>query len=104
MQGGLPDRRSIAYGAAVGKQVGQSTGGIETSKKWRRKKARQRRAQEQEWASKNGPVIVRVGDREVYVKADRVKQDLAAARKVLLGAIDQEHELEQEQGPPASPA
>ncbi len=39
------------------RKLGTSTGGIETSAKWKRRQARKLRQQEREWAAKSGPVI-----------------------------------------------
>lgn len=69
--------------------TGGSLGGkIVYGEKRRKRRAKAKKRQEEEWASKNGPVIVRLGDREVYVKSDRIQQDLAAARRALLGGND----------------
>lgn len=38
-------------------KTGTSTGGIETSKRYRRKQDRRRREEEARWKSLNGPVI-----------------------------------------------
>jgi hypothetical protein len=65
---------------------GTSTGGVEHSARYRRKLARQRRAEEAEWESKNGPVLLRIGDHEIYAKS-QAKRDVAAARKLLMDAI-----------------
>lgn len=74
----------------MGKHVGTSTGGVEASPRYRRKQAARRRAEEAAWAEQAGPVILRVGDRVVYVKSDRVKQDLAKVRELLLGGASDE--------------
>ena len=73
----------------MAKKTGTSTGGIETSGAYKRKRARRRRAEEREWAAKNGPVIVRMGDTEVYVKTDQLQADLKKARELLLGQADE---------------
>lgn len=67
-------------------QTGGSLGGrtIESARR-RKRKARARKRQEETWASKSGPVIIRMGDHEIYVKADAVKADVAKARAILLG-------------------
>jgi hypothetical protein len=67
-------------------RTGTSTGGIETSKRYRRKQARKRQAQDEQWAAQNGPTIIRIGEHEIYVKS-QAKKDIAAARQVLLDAI-----------------
>ena len=41
----------------MARKSGTSTAGIETSARYRRKQAAKRRAEEAEWAAKNGPVI-----------------------------------------------
>jgi hypothetical protein len=70
----------------VAKQVGTSTGGIETSARYRRKQAARRRAEEAAWAEQHGPTLIRIGEHEIYVKS-QAKKDVAAARKLLLEAI-----------------
>jgi hypothetical protein len=67
-------------------RTGTSTGGIETSKRWHRKQAKKRRAEEAKWADQSGPVLLRIGDHEIYVKS-QAKRDMAAARRLLLDAI-----------------
>lgn len=77
----------------MAKRVGTNTGGIETSNAYRRRRARQRREEEKEWASKSGPVIVRMAGHELYVKPEAVEtvermrgnleNDLAKVRRVL---------------------
>lgn len=81
-------------------QTGGSLGGrtIESARR-RKRRARARRRQEAEWAAKSGPVIVRVGEREIYVKSDRVKQDLKAARELLLGQGVEVEEVSSDGGP-----
>lgn len=74
----------------MAKKTGTSTGGIETSAAYRRKRARRRREEERDWASRNGPVIVRIGESEIYVRSEKVKADLAKARRLLLGEIEGE--------------
>ncbi|HUK64383.1 MAG TPA: hypothetical protein VLV15_13645 [Dongiaceae bacterium] len=69
------------------KNTGTSTSGIETSARYRRKVARARRAEEEAWAAKNGPTLLRIGDHEIYVKS-QAKKDIAAARALLLAAIE----------------
>lgn len=70
----------------MAKNVGTSTGGIETSKRYRRKKARQRRAEEAAWEDKSGPVLLQIGDHQIYVTA-KGKRDFERARQLLLDAI-----------------
>lgn len=70
----------------MAKQTGTSTGGIETSARYRRKQAAKRKAEEERWAAQNGPTILRIGEHEIYVKS-QAKRDIAAARKLLLDAI-----------------
>lgn len=41
----------------VGMKSGTSTGGVEHSPRYRKKREKQRRAEEARWASLNGPVI-----------------------------------------------
>jgi hypothetical protein len=74
------------YRQTVARKTGTSTGGIETSKRYRKKKARQLAAEQREWEAKNGPVILRIGDHEIYVKS-QAKADIARARQLLLDAI-----------------
>lgn len=68
-------------------QTGGSLGGGQFLSK-RRADARRRAAKRQDeaWAAKAGPTIIRIGDHEIYVKS-QAKKDIAAARKVLLDAI-----------------
>ena len=70
----------------MAKRTGTSTGGIELSKAKRRRLAAARRAEEKAWADQNGPVLIRIGDREIYAKS-QAKKDIAAARQLLLDAI-----------------
>lgn len=70
----------------MAKQVGTSTGGVEFSPRYRRKQARKRRAEDAAWAAQNGPVVLRIGEHEIYVKS-QAKRDVAAARQLLLEAI-----------------
>ena len=67
-------------------KTGTSTGAVETSKRWQRKQARKRRAEEADWKDKSGPLLLRIGDHEIYVKS-QAKKDVAAARQLLLDAI-----------------
>jgi hypothetical protein len=67
-------------------KTGTSTGGVETSARYRKKKARQRRAEEQAWEEKSGPVLLRIGDHEIYVTS-KARKDIARARQLLLDAI-----------------
>lgn len=70
----------------MAKQTGTSTGAIETSARYRRKRARLRRAEQAEWEAQNGPVLLRIGNHQIYVKS-QAKKDIAAARQLLLDAI-----------------
>lgn len=67
----------------VAKKVGTSTGGIETSAAYKKKRARRRAAEEASWAAKSGPVIVRFAGHEIYVKSkeEREADDAARASK-----------------------
>lgn len=67
-------------------KTGSSTGGIEQSARYKRKQARKKRAEEAEWESKNGPIVLRIGEHEIYVKS-QAKRDVQAARELLLRAI-----------------
>lgn len=75
----------------MAKKTGTSTGGIETSTRYRRKQAARRKAEEREWAEKSGPVLIRIGDSEYYLKSDQVREDLARLRRAILG--DDQEEL-----------
>lgn len=70
----------------MNKKTGVSTGAIETSKRHRKKQARRRAAEERAWAEQNGPVVLRIGDHEIYVKS-QAKADVRRARELLLAAI-----------------
>lgn len=70
----------------VAKKTGTSTAGVETSARYQRKQARRRRAEEQAWEEQSGPVVIRIGEHEIYVKSQG-RKDIAAARKLLLEAI-----------------
>lgn len=70
----------------MAKQIGTSTGGVEVSPRYRKKQARKRRAEQAEWESKNGPVLLQIGQHQIYVKS-QAKRDMAAARQLLLDAI-----------------
>jgi len=70
----------------VAKKTGTTTSGIETSAKHRRKRAAARRREEQAWEEQNGPVLIRIGDYEIYAKSQAVK-DVQAARDLLLRTI-----------------
>lgn len=74
-------------------QTGGSLGGrtVESARR-RKRRAKARQAEEQRWAELAGPVIVTIGDRSIYVKSERVKADLAAARAALLGQGDDKTE------------
>jgi hypothetical protein len=68
-------------------KTGTSTGGIWTSKRYDKKRARKRKAEELDWQTRVvEPVIMRIGDYEIYVKS-QARQDIAAARERLLAAI-----------------
>lgn len=67
-------------------KTGTSTGGIWTSARYKRKRARKRAAEDASWQERNGPVLLRIGEHEIYVKS-QAKQDVAAARRLLLDAI-----------------
>jgi hypothetical protein len=69
----------------VAKQTGTSTGGIETSARYRKKQARRRREEERAWAEQNGPIILRLGETVYYIKKDVVKSDLKRVREAILG-------------------
>ena len=69
-------------------RTGTSTGGVETSARYRRKQARRRAAEEATWAEQNGPIVMRIGNHEIYVKS-QAKSDVARARQLLLDAIAQ---------------
>ncbi len=71
----------------MAKKTGTSTGGIEMSAAKRRKLAAARRAEEAGWQERNGPVLIRIGNHEIYAKS-QAKKDIAAARKLLLDAIE----------------
>ena len=68
------------------KRTGTSTGGIETSARYRRKQAAKRRAEEQAWAEQHGPTLITIGGHSIYVKS-QARKDIAAARRLLLAAI-----------------
>lgn len=70
----------------MAKKTGTRTSGIETSDRYRRRRQRARAAEEQAWQDQNGPVLIRIGDHEIYAKS-QAKKDIAAARKLLLDAI-----------------
>jgi len=67
-------------------KTGTSTGAIETSKRYAKKKARRRRAEEASWEEQSGTVLIRIGDHEIYATS-QAKKDVAAARAYLLAAI-----------------
>lgn len=70
----------------MAKGTGTSTGGIEMSAAKRRRLAAARRAEEKSWQEQNGPVLIRIGDHEIYAKS-QAKKDIAAAREMLLAVI-----------------
>lgn len=55
-------------------KTGTSTGGIEMSNRARTRAAKRRRAQEREWVSKNGPVILRQATPEELERSTRARQ------------------------------
>jgi hypothetical protein len=67
-------------------KTGTSTGGVETSKRYERKRARKRAAEQKAWDEQNGPVILRLGGYEVYLKSN-AKRDVEKAREMLLATI-----------------
>ncbi len=67
-------------------KTGTSTGGIWTSKRYDAKRARKRKAEDASWQAQNGPTLIRIGEHEIFVKS-QAKNDIAAARKLLLDAI-----------------
>jgi hypothetical protein len=67
-------------------KTGTSTGGLETSKRWKRKQARKRAAEEASWDAQNGPTLIRIGKHEIYAKS-QAKKDIQSARQFLLDAI-----------------
>jgi hypothetical protein len=67
-------------------KTGTSTGAVETSTRYRKKQARKRAAEEAGWQERNGPILLRIGSHEIYVKS-QAKRDVAAARQLLLDAI-----------------
>jgi hypothetical protein len=67
-------------------KTGTSTGGIEVSKRYLKKQARRRAAEEKRWADESGPTIIRIGEHEIFVKS-QAKKDITAAREYLLRAI-----------------
>ena len=73
----------------MAKKTGTSTGGIETSARHRRRRAAARRAEEQAWQEQSGPVLIRIGNHEIYAKS-QAKRDIEAARNLLLQAINGE--------------
>ena len=66
----------------MAKKTGTSTGGIETSARYKRRQARRRRAEEAEWAAKSGPVIVKRLE-DVVRPGDQASTD-----EVQPGAVD----------------
>ena len=73
----------------MAKRTGTSTGGIETSARYRKKKARRQREEEAAWAEQSGPVLIRIGGHEIYAKS-QAKRDIETARNLLLAAIANE--------------
>lgn len=57
----------------MGMKTGTSTGGIETSKRYRAKQRRRRASEEQRWAALAGPVEVRSAPRTVEDDGQGVK-------------------------------
>lgn len=70
----------------MAKKTGTSTSGIETSQRYRKKQARRRAAEHREWEAQNGPVLLRIGEHEIYVTS-QAKADVKRARELLLAAI-----------------
>lgn len=68
-------------------KTGTSTGGVWTSKRYDKKRAKKRAAEEKAWADQNGPTIMRIGEWEIYVKENALKSDIAKAREMLLATI-----------------
>ena len=73
----------------MAKKIGTSTSGIETSKRYQRRRAAARRAEEEAWSKQNGPVLIRIGDHEIYAKS-QARKDIEKARAMLLQAINAE--------------
>jgi hypothetical protein len=69
-------------------KAGTSTGGIEQSTRYRRKRERQRRAEEQAWASLAGEVVLELSGYQIAVAADAGKRAIKAARELLLQAVE----------------
>lgn len=67
-------------------KTGTSTGGVETSKRYQRKRARKRAAEEKSWDDQNGPTLMRLGGYEIYLKST-AKRDIEKAREMLLATI-----------------
>lgn len=67
-------------------KTGTSTGGIWTSKRYDKKRRRKVAAENEAWAAKSGPTVIRIGEHEIFVKS-QAKKDVAAARQLLLDAI-----------------
>lgn len=67
-------------------KTGTSTAGIWTSKRYDKKRKRKREAEQASWEAQNGPVVIRIGEHEIFVKS-QAKKDIAAARQLLLDAI-----------------
>lgn len=67
-------------------KAGTSTGGIEQSPRYRRKRARARRVEEAGWEAQHGPVLIKIGEWEIYAKSPAPKE-VQAARKLLLAAM-----------------
>jgi hypothetical protein len=70
----------------MAKKTGTTTSGIETSARHRRRAAARRRAEEQSWEEQSGPVLIKIGDYEIYAKTQAV-EDIKAARDLLLATI-----------------
>jgi hypothetical protein len=70
----------------MAKKTGITTSGIETSARHRRRRAAARRAEEAGWEEQSGPVLIRIGNHEIYAKS-QAKQDIEAARNLLLRSI-----------------
>lgn len=67
--------------------TGGSLGGrIVLGEKRRKRRAKAREREEQRWVAQSGPVLIRIGDHEIYATS-QAKADIAAARKILLETI-----------------
>jgi hypothetical protein len=71
----------------MAKKTGTRTSAIETTPRYRKRKAARRLAEEQAWEEQSGPVLIRMGDHEIYAKS-QARADIQAARNLLLALID----------------